>query len=148
MFLLCSHPGANPRTLQRPTISGLPFLTLFHHDGRFIRAPGLFAFAARRCDGRYEILHFELAEVVNRCAGPGHPRWTWALRQGMDALLVHMLGARQLLPDAAEMQEARWHPEAEVVFDAALERGEPLRPERWAAPSEHRRPAWAATGAR
>ena len=106
-------------TAARPTISGVPFLTLFHHDGRFVRAPGLFAFARRQWGGRYKILHLELAEAINRQATPGHARWTWALQAGMDTLLVHLLSARHALP-GADALEARWHPDAQVIFEDAF----------------------------
>jgi hypothetical protein len=105
-------------TARRPTISGVPFLELFHHDGRFIRAPGLFAFARRLGPGRYEILHFELAEAINRTATPGHPRWVWALQARMDTLLVHVFAARHSL--STDGVEACWHAEAQVVFEGAL----------------------------
>jgi hypothetical protein len=49
-------------------IDGVPFAALYHHDGRFIRAPGLFAFARRDPDGGYTVLHLELADAINRRA--------------------------------------------------------------------------------
>ncbi len=96
-------------------IDGVPFSALCHHDGRFIRAPGLFAFARREPDGRYTILHFELTEAINRYAGVGHPRWGWALSQGMDTLLVHLASASASLAGAGdEVRAVLWHPDAEV----------------------------------
>lgn len=53
-------------------IAGVPFLALYHHDGRFLRLPGLFAFARWKRDGLYEVLHLEFAEDIARAAGPGH----------------------------------------------------------------------------
>lgn len=96
-------------------IRGVPFWALGHHDGRFVRAPGLFAFARRQSFGRYEVLHLEVAEAINQSANPGHDRWSWALSRGMDSLLVHF-GARMPLPADAQpdMDTVDWAPEAEV----------------------------------
>lgn len=102
-----------------PHLSGVPFAPLYHHDGRFIRAAGLFAFARRDlCGGGYVVLHLELAEAINRVAGPGHPRWAWALGEGLDTLLVHVAGWKAAPATGPEM---RWHPEAQVVFGEAIE---------------------------
>jgi hypothetical protein len=98
---------------SRAAICGVPFLALFHHDGRFIRAPGLFAFARGRGE-RFEILHLERAAEICRRARPDHPRWTWALAAGMDTLLVHILGARPATGEAGELGEVTWAPGAEI----------------------------------
>ena len=100
-------------------ICGVPFMSLFHHDGRFIRAPGLFAFGRRLASGRHLVLHLELADAIHQRAGHFHPRWSWALSQRMDELLVHLAGGRAEIAPGA--QEAAWHREAEVVFDAAAD---------------------------
>lgn len=84
------------------SICGVPFLALFHHDGRFVRAPGLFAFARRSGRG-FDILHLEWTEDIHRRAGPNHPRWAWALAAGMDTLLVHTSGHRWLAGDPGEI---------------------------------------------
>lgn len=99
-------------------IGGVPFFALSHRDGRFVRRPGLFAFARRQASGVYEVLHLEMAEAIDRTAGPGHPRWAWALGVGMNALLVHGFGSPALLPDQAPMdwETVAWHPHAQVVF--------------------------------
>ena len=81
-----------------PTIRGVPFWPLGHHDGRFVRTPGLYAFARRQPNGRFLVLHLGLADAINRDAVVGHPRWSWALGQRMDSLLVHLFGARVALP--------------------------------------------------
>jgi hypothetical protein len=92
-------------------------MAMFHHDGRFVRAPGLFALARWRGGLRYEVLHLELAEAVHRTATPDHPRWAWALAAGMDTLLVHLLGASaSVLEDIDPAREAVWRPEAEVAL--------------------------------
>lgn len=76
-------------------INGVAFMSLFHHDGRFVRGGGLFAFARRDLDGGRTIFHFELAQDISLAAGPGHQRWSWAMSQGMNELLVHMAGSQQ-----------------------------------------------------
>lgn len=97
-------------------IRGVPFWALGHHDGRFVRVLGLFAFARRQPSGRYEVLHLEVAEAINCSASSGHDRWSWALSHGMDSLLVHIFGARMPLPTDAQlrMDTVDWATEAEV----------------------------------
>lgn len=80
---------------QEVEIDGVAFMTLFHHDGRFVRGGGLFAFARRDPDGGHTVLHFELAPSISRAAGPGHPRWDYATSQGMNEILVHLAGSQQ-----------------------------------------------------
>jgi hypothetical protein len=97
-------------------ILGAPFIAIFHHDGRFIRAPGLFAFA--RHDGRrHTILHLELAEAINRRAGPTHARWCWALGQGLNELLVCLASAPASVIEEGATQPVVWHTGAQVWFD-------------------------------
>jgi hypothetical protein len=104
--------------MQTPIlIDGVPFFAVSHHDGRFIRAPGLAALARQDPDGGYTILNFELCEAINRSAGPNHPRWTWALTQGLNTLLVHLAGHETLLPAAVDVCRAaliRWHIDAQA----------------------------------
>src|SRR3990167_3735023 len=120
MFCLCSRTEA---LMHDPIIiDGVRFFAVSHHDGRFIRAPALAAFARRDPDGGYTILHFELCEAIHRTAAPGHPRWAWALGQGMTTLLVHLAEHEAQLPDAAEVERApkvRWHPQALAPFGEA-----------------------------
>jgi hypothetical protein len=80
---------------QDVEIDGVAFMSLFHHDGRFVRGGGLFAFARRDPDGGRTILHFELAQDISRAAGVGHPRWGYAIDQGMNEVLVHLAGSQQ-----------------------------------------------------
>lgn len=96
-----------------PSLCGVPFMPLHHHDGRFVRVAGLFAFARRNPDGGYVVLHLELTEAINRTGVSGHPRWAWALGEGMNTLLVHMAGREA---SQANGPEAAWHPLAQVVF--------------------------------
>lgn len=76
-------------------IDGVAFMSLYHHDGRFVRGGGLFAFARRDLDGGRTLLHFELAQDISIAASPGHRRWGWAASQGMNELLVHIAGSQQ-----------------------------------------------------
>lgn len=103
---------------ERPIlIDGVPFIALGHHDGRFVRAAGLFVLARRDPDGGYTLLHFELSEAINCSATPGHDRWGWALGQGLDTPLIHLASRRTRMPDEAERATARpirWHPEGQA----------------------------------
>lgn len=116
-----------------PTIRGVPFWPLGHHDGRFVRTPGLYAFARRQPNGRFLVLHLGLADAINRDAVVGHPRWSWALGQRMDSLLVHLFGARVALPGGitSDIDTVDWHPDASVdlpTFQVAPDAEiEPLR---------------------
>lgn len=99
-------------------IGGVPFLALGHHDGRFVRTGGLFAFARRLIGGEHLVLHFEMAQAINRVAAPSHPRWGWCLGQGMDTLLVHMAGCAARMPAEAspDLETVVWHPEATILL--------------------------------
>lgn len=76
-------------------IHGVAFMSLYHHDGRFVRGGGLFAFARRDLDGGRTILHLEPVPDISRAADSTHPRWDWAIEQGMNELLVHLAGSQQ-----------------------------------------------------
>jgi len=97
-------------------IDGVAFMSLYHHDGRFVRGDGLFAFARRDPDGGRTILHYELARDIHRVARPDHPRWAYAVSAGMNELLVHLAGSQQrpgeTRPDAIS-PPIRWalHPD-------------------------------------
>lgn len=108
-------------------IGGVPFMALDHHDGRFVRTAGLFAFARWPPSDEVLVLHFEMTAAINRVADHSHPRWGWCLGQGMDTLLVHMAGQPARLPaDASpELETVLWHPEAKVVMIGALADGSP-----------------------
>lgn len=64
------------------------FVSLYHHDGRFVRREGAFAFCRRDADGGRTVLHLESATDISRVATPGHPYWDWAVANGMNELLV------------------------------------------------------------
>jgi hypothetical protein len=93
-------------------IAGVPFLALYHRDGRLIRSGGLFVFA-RREGRRRTILHMELAEAIDRRAGPSHARWAWALTQGLNELLVSLASTACGVEGAEDQPGVLWHPEAE-----------------------------------
>jgi hypothetical protein len=108
--------------MQDIFIDGVPFLAVSHHDGRFIHAAGLFAFARRDADGGYTILHFELSGAIDRGAGPDHPRWTWSLSEGLNTLLVHLAGKPARMADTQTLARApqiRWHQLAQAPFGEA-----------------------------
>ena len=111
-------------------INGVGFMSLYHHDGRFVHGGGLFAFSRRDPDGGRTILHFELARAISQTAGPGHPSWAWALGQGMNELLVHLAGSQQV-PGELE-PGAVFAPLRYVLFDDSAEArallGDPARP--------------------
>ncbi|MES2895494.1 MAG: hypothetical protein V4759_05645 [Pseudomonadota bacterium] len=97
-------------------ISGVPFTALGHRDGGFARAPGLFAFSRRDLNGVHTVLHFEMAAMISQRACVSHPRWAWALTQGMDSLLIHMFGKPAATPEAWEFDTVAWHPQAQITF--------------------------------
>jgi len=76
-------------------IYGVAFMSLYHHDGRFVRGGGVFAFARRDPDGGRTILHLEPVADISRAADSSHPRWDWAMEHGMNELLVHLAGSQQ-----------------------------------------------------
>ncbi|WP_049758177.1 hypothetical protein [Phenylobacterium zucineum] len=83
-----------------------------------MRTAGLFAFARRPPSGAYEVLHLGLSAAINREADAGHPRWEWAMRAGMDSLLVHLFGKPAEIPAGApaDLETVTWQPRAEVAF--------------------------------
>lgn len=98
-------------------IDGTPFFPVYHHDGRMIRSAGLFAFARREPDGYHTVLHLELTDTINRRAEQSHPRWGWAISQGMNEVLVHLAGAAADLAGADEPHlQALWHADATVCM--------------------------------
>ena len=47
---------------------GVAFMSLYHHDGRFVRGGGVFAFLRRDLDGGRTILHLEPVADISRHA--------------------------------------------------------------------------------
>jgi hypothetical protein len=76
-------------------IGGVQFMSLYHHDGRFVRGGGLFAFARRDPDGGRTIFCLDLAQDISRQADCGHAAWAHAVSNGMNELLVHRAGSQQ-----------------------------------------------------
>lgn len=111
-------------------VGGVPFMALDHHDGRFVRTGGLFAFARHTPSDDFLVLHFEMAAAINRVADHSHPRWGWCLGQGMDTLLVHMAGRPACLPADASpnLETVLWHPEAQMVMFDVLSETNPSVP--------------------
>ncbi|AYV48619.1 hypothetical protein CFHF_19605 [Caulobacter flavus] len=85
-------------------IDRVSFMSLHHHDGRFVRGAGLFAFARRDPDGGRTIFCLELAQDISREAVSGHRAWSHALTRGMNEVLVHLAGTQsapgEILPGA------------------------------------------------
>ena len=73
----------------------LRFVSLYHHDGRFVRREGAFAFCRRDADGGRTVLHLESAADISRAATPGHAHWDWAVANGMNELLVSVREAER-----------------------------------------------------
>ena len=82
-------------------IDGVGFMSLHHHDGRFVRGGGLFAFARRDADGGHTIFCLELSSDISREAVSGHRAWSHAISRGMNEVLVHLAGSQQAPGDVA-----------------------------------------------
>jgi hypothetical protein len=59
-----------------------------HHDGRFVRTPGVFVFMASAGEGRKQALYVGEGDPVSSWASPGAPQWRRALGLGFDEILV------------------------------------------------------------
>ncbi len=66
------------------------FIALGPHDGGLFRAPGTFRFVRRDAGGQAVVLVEEQASDIAARAGPTHPRWAWALDQGLNELHVRL----------------------------------------------------------
>ena len=98
-------------------IDGVRFMSLYHHDGRFVRGAGLFAFARRDPDGGRTIFCLELAQDISRKADCGHAAWGHAVSHGMNELLVHLAGSQQT-PGEVDA-DATFPPLRYALFEAA-----------------------------
>ena len=67
--------------------AGYSFLALGHHDGRFVRTGGVYAFVRRGVAERV-MLYAGEADCISAVAGPGHPEWAAALALGLTELHV------------------------------------------------------------
>lgn len=107
-------------------IYGVAFMSLYHHDGRFVRGGGVFAFSRRDLDGGRTIFHLEPVSDISRYADSGHPRWDWAMAKGMNELLVHLAGSQQTpgeLAPGVGSPPIRWHlhPDELAADDQAMD---------------------------
>lgn len=93
------------------------FVSLYHHDGRFVRREGTFAFCRRDADGGRTVLHLESAADISRVATPGHPAWDWAVTNGMNELLVSVRDA-ELATQAITLSNLRFALRTDAVQDA------------------------------
>lgn len=59
-----------------------------HHDGRFLRAPGVFVFMASTREGKKRALYVGEGDPASSWASPGAPYWRSALSLGMDEILM------------------------------------------------------------
>ncbi len=86
-------------------IDGRWFISLHHHDGRFARGAGCFAFSRRDADGGRTIFCLEETQDISRVAGPDHQAWSHAVSQGMNEVLVHLSATRApLAPEGARIE--------------------------------------------
>ncbi len=76
--------------------AGYNFIPLGHHDGRFIRQPGVFAFVRRGPDERRTLLFIDHADYVAAWAGPGHPAWLESLGHGMNELHIFLKAVQRI----------------------------------------------------
>lgn len=102
-------------------IDGVGFMSLHHHDGRFVRGGGLFAFARRDPDGGRTIFCLELSPDISRQAIPGHRAWAHAVSSGMNEVLVHLAGSQQAPGDVAA--DATFAPLRYDLFESQDEGG-------------------------
>lgn len=73
-------------------IDGVAYMSLHHHDGRFLRYGGRYAFARRDADGGHTLFCLEPAKDISREAVPGHRAWAYAVSRGMNEILVQRPG--------------------------------------------------------
>ncbi len=69
--------------------AGVRFLPLNHHDARFFRCPGLWAFVRREASGERTLLYVDQSDNV---AGAviGHRLWSEALGLGLNELNINL----------------------------------------------------------
>lgn len=108
-------------------IGGVQFMSLYHHDGRFVRGGGLFAFARRDPDGGRTIFCLDLAQDISRQADCGHAAWAHAVSNGMNELLVHLAGSSQQTPGEVE-PGATWPPIRYALLEESEAVAEPAAP--------------------
>ena len=79
---------------QETDWAGVPFLPVFHHDGRFFRTPGLYAFVRNLC-GMRTLLYVDHADNI-AVATEGHGHWGELIRLGCNELDVNTRAAERI----------------------------------------------------
>ena len=69
--------------------AGVRFVPIYHHDGRFFRGPGLFAFVRRGEDEDRTLLFVGHSESI-ASAVSGHRLWAEALGLGFNELNINL----------------------------------------------------------
>lgn len=73
--------------MRETSWAGMTFVVLGRHDVERVRAPGLYAFAAR--DGaQLKLIFAGEAQDIAREVGPHHPAWSQALALGLNEIHV------------------------------------------------------------
>ena len=67
--------------------AGVPFLAVFHHDGHFFRAPGLYGFVRNLCGVR-TLLFVDHTDNI-AVATEGHRLWGEVIRLGCNELHIN-----------------------------------------------------------
>jgi hypothetical protein len=75
--------------------AGVRFLPLYHHDARFFRCPGLWAFVRREASGERTLLYVDHAEDIAN-AVVGHRHWGEALGLGLNELNVNLTAVERV----------------------------------------------------
>jgi hypothetical protein len=71
-------------------VGGERTMSLYHHDGKFVRGRGVFAFSRQDLDGHRTIFWLEAGADISPAALPGHPAWAFAISRGMNEVLVRL----------------------------------------------------------
>jgi len=69
--------------------AGVRFLPLYHHDARFFRCPGLWAFVRREVSGDRTLLYVDHSDNI-ASAVIGHCLWGDALGLGLNELHINL----------------------------------------------------------
>lgn len=81
--------------MRETSWAGMTFVVLGRHDVERVRAPGLYAFAAR--DGaRLTLIFAGEAQDIAREVGPHHPAWPRALALGLNEIHVCIGAAERI----------------------------------------------------
>jgi len=69
--------------------AGVRFLPLYHHDARFFRCPGVWAFVRREVSGDRTLLYVDHTDNI-ASAVAGHRLWSEALGLGLNELNISL----------------------------------------------------------